>query len=131
MSIWFSFLIASLALAYITKVMMLEEQTDHEGPWPSKTASVYFPETEHLQRVAFFDHIRRLFGVYRIESSLWTVYMPRAEVWMCPVCLSLWLSLPVSALLLLSEPFWASPFLVLLPFALAATARTIIKIGFS
>lgn len=130
MSIWFSFFVAAFALAYLVKVLMLEEKEDHEGPWPALFGRVYFPESEHLQRVALFDRIRRIFGVYIIEDNLWTVNEARAELWTCPVCLSFWVALPISALLLLSEPFWQSPFLLILPFALSSASRLIVKYAF-
>lgn len=130
MSMWFSFLIAALALAYLVRVMLLVEKEDHEGPWPSNDQKVYFADSEHIQRVALFDRLRRLFGVYKVTDDIWTVYGPRAEMWTCPVCLSFWLSLPISALLLLSEPFWQSPFFVFLPFALATAARLVVRYAF-
>lgn len=130
MSTWFSFLVAALALAYLVRVLLLQEKEDHEGPWPSSVKKVYFSGSEHLQRVALFDHLLRLFGAYKAEGSLWTVNEPRAEVWQCPVCLSFWLSLPFSVLLLLSEPFWQSAFFLILPFALATSSRLFLRYAF-
>ena len=98
-----------IALAWVVRVMLLESKSSHFGPWPSRTAVVYFPEEEHAQPVAFFDRIRRLFGVYTIKDGVWEVRKLRAEVWECPICLSLWLAIPFTALLFLSEPFWRGP----------------------
>jgi hypothetical protein len=127
---WFSFLVVTLALAYIVKVMLLEEKEDHEGPWPSAVKKVYFQKAEHIQRVALFDYIRRIFGAYHVSGDLWTVNEGRAEVWTCPTCLSFWLAMPFSFILFLSEPFWQSGFVLILPFALASLSRLIIRYAF-
>jgi len=108
-----SSLILGIPMAYILRALILEEKVSHEGPFrsPSKTVVFYVyewryndgskmiikrlpePEESHRQKVAMFDWIRRLFGVYEIVGNEWKVRDHwLTELWTCPFCLSFWVS---------------------------------------
>lgn len=50
--------------------------------------------------VGLFDHVRRLFGAYKIEDAngieVWKTTV-RMDLWRCPKCLSFWVSFVASA----------------------------------
>lgn len=91
---------------YVLRALLLEEKISHEGPFRSKTRWVIFEqpspysdgrrlpwEASFHQRVALFDWIRRLFGVYSVEGDHWFIRQHwLAELWTCPFCLSFWTS---------------------------------------
>lgn len=105
-------LILGAAASYFLKCMLLEEKTNHEGPFPSKHQIVLFsdPEDGHAQRVALFDRIRRLFGVYRVEGTVWYVIENPGgftEAFTCFFCLSFWTAIPFTIVLTISVwPMW-------------------------
>ena len=98
MDIGLNILLASLACAYIVRILLLEEKESHVGPFVLKSTFVYFQETKHIQPAALFDILRLLLGVYTVShtksGTLWTVRQLRAEVWECPKCLSFWVAIP-------------------------------------
>lgn len=92
-----------LAGTYLLRSLMLFERADHEGPLRSSKSKRYvrFERSGHIQHVALFDWVRRLFGVYQINAlGEWVVDEDRPQVqrFTCPFCLSWWtttiLSLP-------------------------------------
>lgn len=118
--------------SYLLRVMLLQENDSHEGPFKSKTRTVYFSETKHSQQVALWDWIRRLVRVYDVEGNIWTVNRESAERFTCPFCLSFWtswvISLPAWMLLSglpdgLAWLFW----LVIFHFAIAVASLAVYR----
>lgn len=128
----FFILIFSIANGYILNWLYLQKRTSHEGIFKSKTLKVVFPqhddgfeiEPEHIQRVAFPDYVRRVFGAYDIKADNWVV-SEKAEVFTCRFCLSFWTSIIFSGLLL-SIPF---PAVFLLPFHFCIAGLSVMFAG--
>lgn len=93
-----------VAATYPLRALILEpKERYHEGPFASEKRHVYFKSEEYVQRVALFDWVRRLFGVYRVEknpdgSELWVVVEDKAARFTCPFCLSWWVSFIFTAI---------------------------------
>lgn len=98
LDVFLAVIICGVAAAYPLRSLILIERDDHEGPFRSKTLFVRFPSTGHVQRVALFDWIRRLTGVYEVTGVEWVVREGTTQVERitCPFCLSWWASLPFS-----------------------------------
>lgn len=99
MGVLITSLLLGIPMAYVLRCLLLEEKDGHEGPFKSSTEWVFFPGCEdqdgtavapHRQRVALFDRIRRVFGVYQVQDNIWTVQSDKAERFTCPHCLSFW-----------------------------------------
>lgn len=95
---------------YIVRILLLQQKISHEGPFKSKNKLVLWPSTkdgveyDHIQHVAAFDWLRRLFLVYKIKGNHWIVKDGWiSEVWSCPVCLSFWIAFPFA--LISAYPF--------------------------
>ena len=108
--------ILGLATGYLVRSLLLMERSSHEGPFKLPKRYVVFPDSGHVQKVAIFDVIRRLFGVYEVVSYsdgnyYWKVKANSAERWTCPFCLAFWVSLPVTVLFtyLVQDPIWILP----------------------
>lgn len=89
-------LVLSTAFAVIVLIFDVE---DRFGPFSIENTYVLdtsIPQAEGP--INLFDFVRRLFGAYRVDNNVWTVYEPRMAVWRCATCLSFWMSLPASTL---------------------------------
>lgn len=119
-------ILMGLACGWLTKVFLLEKEDEVLGPWPVDHTMIYFEadadDPPHLQPAVFFDRIRFIFGVYDEkldgEQRLWIVKPERAAVWQCPICLSFWMALPLTFIILLT----GSGLLWLIPLHFAITA---------
>lgn len=91
-------LLLSLAVTYLTHVLLLEQKISHYGPFVDKDRLVEWranPDKEiapHVQSVTLFDWIRRPFGVYTVKGHVWIVNETASERWTCPICLSFWVA---------------------------------------
>lgn len=120
LTIFASALLLGVGAEYVLRSLMLMEKDSHEGPFPSdkEVRYVRFESTGHMQKVALFDWIRRLFRVYLIEERFgveeWVVVDERAAVqrFTCPHCLSWWTSLPFSLGLTLAAFGSSASFLI-------------------
>lgn len=138
-------LILSIALGipacYAVRCLILERKDSHEGIFSTNKYQVVFDEEVirrgndvelveelHIQKVGMWDWIRRLFGAYEVTDRVWTVKDSwKAELWMCPFCLSFWIGFFFSVPLLVwrfesvgPALLWAVP--VHLSIALVSTA---------
>lgn len=92
-------LLLSLACAYVTKCLVLEEKDTHVGPFKLKSTFILFPQTGHIQEAALFDRIRYLGGAYYTEKvrddfqTTWNVDPESSQRFTCPFCLSFWIAL--------------------------------------
>jgi hypothetical protein len=109
-------IILGLATGYLVRSFLLTEKRSHEGPFKLPKRYVVFPETDHIQRAALFDMVRRAVGVYEVAvygdgNFYWKVKSDPAERWTCPFCLSFWVSLPATILFvhLSQDLMWAIP----------------------
>lgn len=85
------FLLAGLAAAYITKILLFDTEKieSHYGPFLDTSRIVRFPD--HVRPVTLFDWIRRPFGVYHIQGKVWLVdekLNRKIDRWTCPYCLT-------------------------------------------
>lgn len=117
-----------VAGAYILECLLLEQKISHEGPWKSRKRHVLFREDQHIQAVALFDWIRRLFGIYKVHGYQWEVKTERAEMFTCPTCLSFWVALPFSVLFYALHPDWK--LIIPVHFAIAMIAKLVHKAAF-
>lgn len=99
-------LLMGVPASYLLSVMILQERNDHYGPFRSKSRTVLFVSSAHEQPVVLFDWIRRLFGTYTIMEDKWIVEESRESVerFTCPFCLSAWIALPFTLIILLTVP---------------------------
>lgn len=103
------FIMFYLAVYYLTQILLFGMGEKH-GLWASKTDVVRMvsPDKEIVSRpVHFFDRVRWLSGLYIIEknaegSKVWRVREERLPVWLCPICLSFWVSAFMSWLVMAS-----------------------------
>lgn len=95
-----------VAATYPLRALLLEKKDlNHEGPFASEYRWVFHVEDSWTQRVALFDWIRRLFGVYEVSKStsdprkeIWKVVPGKAARFECPFCLSWWVCVPFTGL---------------------------------
>lgn len=85
--------------AYMLRVLLY----DHEATGPFKAKQTFVKVNDTVTRqVNAFDWFRRVFGAYRVQpteangGSFWVVNPQRIDLWLCPKCLSFWLSTPWS-----------------------------------
>lgn len=95
-------LLTVFSVYYITTILHFQ----HIGPFLSSELIVKVvisdPETE--PRVVerphhFFDYFRAVFGLYEIDGNVWAVRPERLQLWLCPVCLSFWVTVVMGLLL--------------------------------
>ena len=103
-------ILAVLGTAYMVRVMLFDMES--RGPWESTTRFVRSMDmygSALTRPVNFFDRIRRLAGAYRVTTDssgtvFWDVRADRVLVWQCPKCLTFWLCLPTTVLLIVCTP---------------------------
>jgi hypothetical protein len=97
-----SILIGGIWTFYVTSVLLWSDLAAI-GPFMStkkKVIRTIFEGTEfqqHERPVNLVDHIRRVFGVYKVEGDQWIVIDRALPVWTCPKCLSFWVVSPITA----------------------------------
>ena len=103
-------LLGGLAVSYLIWFLLLDIQTT-KGFWSSRTQVVVVralnQETEKVtetrRAVDWSDYIRRIFKVYHVTQSsedaslkVWIIRPENTKLWVCPYCLSFWVSFSVS-----------------------------------
>jgi hypothetical protein len=114
------------ACAYITKALVFDIEGGPIGLWstPDEVVKWQTADDAFERPVNFFDRVRYIFGVYKIEKNMWFVNPLRMAVFECSFCLSFWISvvLTVPALLVFGYPLWLAPLMV---FAVAGAAQKV------
>ncbi len=105
---------------YFVRVLLLYQRESHEGPFiieDKRVVFVEFDENEkryksHFQRFSIFDRIRNFFGVYDNEHGDELYYVKnreknadfwKAEVFTCPHCLAMWVTIPFTLFFTISH----------------------------
>ena len=99
-----TFVLATMTIYYLTMVLVIGE---NGGPFESDHDTVVIQVGspsgmyQATYRVGLWDRIRRLFRVYDIERTpqgdKWKLRVSAARMWLCPMCLSFWVGIPVYA----------------------------------
>lgn len=102
------FIIFILSVYYITHILLFDP--DKVGPLSDSKQMIKVMTTDsnnapHFtsRPVNIFDWFRRLFAAYYVEKNGDgdTIWRPRhIAVWVCPVCLSFWISLVLAGIYL-------------------------------
>lgn len=122
------FLLACFSSFYLVSIFLWSESGEN-GPFPDKTRSIIRVRkmledsiSEYRVRVVLFDWVRRFFGLYDVlkytdehgvKTETWLVREERIPVWLCPRCLSFWVSLIVCTPYIFIVPLWVFPIFVI------------------
>lgn len=106
--LFLAIIMVSVAVYYVTDVLLLVTSEFDKGPFESKTKKVVWVrvmlvdgDVIHRQRderpVNAWDWVRRAFGLYEVfkedDEELWYVLKDRSPLWECPHCLGFWIGL--------------------------------------
>lgn len=97
-----SLVLFCLSVYYVTILLRLDSS---DGPFASRTQTVRYIDNGQnwVRQVNAFDYLRRPFGAYKIGTNsdgakIWVV--TQGTAWVCSFCLSFWISLLFSCVVL-------------------------------